>query len=133
MNPTLLATQAEDSGTKMSVGDAAIVALVGYGVVFLGIVMLMVILYILLALAAIGLGITYYCFRFCFYVKEKAIISPDEFPIPEGEIYEAHRPQMVAWMKEVRALPARECWITSHDGLKLYGKYYECAPGATWN
>lgn len=46
MNPTLLATQAADSGTKMSVGDAAIVALVGYGVVFLGIVMLMVILYI---------------------------------------------------------------------------------------
>ena len=91
----------------------------------------MVIIYILLALAAIGLGITYYCFRFCFYVKEKAVISPDEFPIPEGEIYEAHRPQMMAWMKEVRALPARECWITSHDGLKLYGKYYECAPGAT--
>ncbi len=46
MNPTLLATQVADSGTKMSVGDAAIVALVGYGVVFLGIVMLMVILYI---------------------------------------------------------------------------------------
>ena len=36
MNPTLLATQVADSGTKMSVGDAAIVALVGYGVVFLG-------------------------------------------------------------------------------------------------
>ncbi len=46
MNPTLLATQVADSGTKMSAGDAAIVALVGYGVVFLGIVMLMVILYI---------------------------------------------------------------------------------------
>ena len=46
MNPTLLATQVADSGTKMGVGDAAIVALVGYAVVFLGIVMLMVILYI---------------------------------------------------------------------------------------
>lgn len=46
MNPTLLATQVADSGTKMSAGDAAIVALVGYAVVFLGIVMLMVILYI---------------------------------------------------------------------------------------
>ncbi len=91
----------------------------------------MIILYILLALAAIGLGITYYCFRFCFYVKKKVVISPDEFPIPEGKVYEAHRPQMVAWMKEVRALPSREYRITSHDGLKLYGKYYECAPGAT--
>ena len=46
MNPTLLAAQVADSGTKMGAGDAAIVALVGYGVVFLGIVMLMVILYI---------------------------------------------------------------------------------------
>lgn len=46
MNLALLAVQATDSGTKMEIGDAAIVALVGYGVVFLGIVMLMVILYI---------------------------------------------------------------------------------------
>lgn len=46
MNLALLAVKATDSGTKMEIGDAAIVALVGYGVVFLGIVMLMVILYI---------------------------------------------------------------------------------------
>lgn len=90
----------------------------------------MVFLYILLALGAIALAITYYCFRFCFYVKEKVVISPDDFPIPDGNVYEPHRPQMVAWMKEVRALPSREYWITSHDGLKLYGKYYECDPHA---
>lgn len=46
MNLALLAAQATDSGTKMEIGDAALVAVVGYGVVFLGIVMLMVILYI---------------------------------------------------------------------------------------
>lgn len=46
MNPTLLATQVADSGTKMSAGDAAIVALVGYAVVFLGIVFLMIVMYI---------------------------------------------------------------------------------------
>lgn len=46
MNLALLAAQTTDSGTKMEIGDAALVALVGYGVVFLGIVMLMVILYI---------------------------------------------------------------------------------------
>ena len=90
----------------------------------------MIILYILLALAALVLGITYYCFRFCFYVKDKAIIGPDEYPIPDGKVYEPHRDQMVAWMKEVRALPHKEYWITSHDGLKLYGRYYECTPGA---
>ncbi|MBQ3138507.1 MAG: OadG family protein [Ruminococcus sp.] len=46
MNLALLAAQTTDSGTKMEIGDAALVALVGYSVVFLGIVMLMVILYI---------------------------------------------------------------------------------------
>ncbi len=46
MNPTLLAAQVADSGTKMSVGDAALVAIVGYGVVFLGIVFLMIVMYI---------------------------------------------------------------------------------------
>ncbi len=90
----------------------------------------MVFIYILLCLVAVVLAISYICFRMAFYVKKKAVIGPNDFPIPEGEIYEPHRAQMVAWMKEVRALPHRECWITSHDGLKLYGKYYECAPGA---
>ncbi|MBO5344111.1 MAG: OadG family protein [Ruminococcus sp.] len=46
MNLALLAAQTTDSGTKMEIGDAALVAIVGYGVVFLGIVLLMVILYI---------------------------------------------------------------------------------------
>ncbi|MBR6580386.1 MAG: OadG family protein [Ruminococcus sp.] len=46
MNLALLAAQTTDSGTNMEIGDAALVAVVGYGVVFLGIVMLMVILYI---------------------------------------------------------------------------------------
>lgn len=90
----------------------------------------MVFLFILLCLAAIVLLISYICFRMAFYVKEKAIIGPNDFPIPDGEIYEPHRPQMVAWMKEVRALPSREFTIRSHDGLKLYGKYYQFSPSA---
>lgn len=90
----------------------------------------MVILYILLGVAALVLLISYICFRMAFYVKEKEIIGPNDFPIPDGKIYEPYREQMVAWMKEVRALPHREFTITSHDGLKLYGKYYEYAPGA---
>lgn len=89
----------------------------------------MVILYILLAVAAVVLLISYICFRIAFYVPKKMVIGPDDYPIPEGEIYEPHREQMVEWMKEVRALPCRECRITSHDGLTLVGKYYECAPG----
>ena len=90
----------------------------------------MIILSILLALVALVLLISYLCFRMAFYVKEKAILGPNDFPIPDGEIYEPHRPQMVAWMKEVRSLPHQEFTIRSHDGLKLYGKYFEFSPDA---
>ena len=90
----------------------------------------MILLYILLALAALCLIIAYICFRMAFYVPKKIIIGPDDYPIPDGEIYEPHREQMVAWMKEVRGLPCREITTTSHDGLTLYGKYYECDPHA---
>ena len=90
----------------------------------------MTLVWILLALAAIAVLISFFCFRFAFWVKEKEIIDPDDLPIPPGEVYEPHRPQMTAWIKEVRALPHRDVAIQSHDGLKLVGKYYEYAPGA---
>ncbi|MBO5162999.1 MAG: OadG family protein [Ruminococcus sp.] len=46
MNFALLAAQSADSGTKMNIGDAAIVAIFGYAVVFLGLILLMCVLYI---------------------------------------------------------------------------------------
>ena len=45
-------------------------------------------------------------------------------------MYEPHREQMIAWMKEVRSLPHQDVQIKSFDGLTLRGKYYECNPGA---
>ncbi len=90
----------------------------------------MVIVWILLGLAVICLFISYICFRMAFYVPKKIIIGPDDYPIPDGEIYEPYRAQMVAWMKEVRQLPCREITTTSQDGLTLYGKYYEYSPNA---
>lgn len=90
----------------------------------------MFLLWIAIALAVLCLGISYICFRIAFYVPHKHIIGPDEYPIPDGEIYEPYREQMVTWMKEVRALPSHAFTIVSHDGLTLYGRYYELAPGA---
>lgn len=90
----------------------------------------MAILWILLALAAIVLLVSYLCFRMACWVAKKELIGPNDFPIPEGTIYEPFRAQMTQWMKEVRALPHREYTITSHDGLTLYGKYYEYSPDA---
>lgn len=83
-----------------------------------------------LALAAAVLAISYLCYRIAFFVPKKVIYGPEDFPIPDGQIYEPHREQMIAWMKEIRALPYREFTIESFDGLSLYGKFYELSPQA---
>ena len=82
----------------------------------------------LILIPAVILLISYICFLLAFYAKRKA--PSEEYSTPPGEIYEPYRAQMVQWMKEVRAMAFEECEITSHDGLRLYGKYYEYAPSA---
>lgn len=88
------------------------------------------VLYILGAAAVLVLAVCLVCFRLAFYVSKKDRTPTEEFPIPQGKIYEPYREQMVAWMKEVRAMPSEDFYIRSFDGLKLHGKYYEYAPGA---
>lgn len=90
----------------------------------------MVFLWILLAAAAFALLVSYISFRMAFFVPHKQIIGPDDYPIPDGEIYEPHREQMITWMKEIRAMPRQNFTITSFDRLTLSGTYYEYAPGA---
>lgn len=92
-----------------------------------------ILLYLLGAVAAAGLLVllsAYICYHITFHVPKKRPVSKEEFPIPDGEIYEPFRDAMTAWMKEVRALPHKEFAITSFDGLTLHGKFYEYAPGA---
>lgn len=74
--------------------------------------------------------IAYICYRMAFYAPPRKPLPEDEIPIPEGKIYEAYREHMEAWVREVRALPHEDVEITSFDGLKLRGKFYEYAPGA---
>lgn len=74
--------------------------------------------------------VAYVCFYLAFYVPKSLKEEKEEFPIPRGKTYEPYRDTMVTWIKEVRALPSEDFIITSFDGLKLYGKYYEYAPGA---
>ena len=90
----------------------------------------MVILSLLLGAALIVLGIAWVCYRMAFYASDKDKSQKEEYPIPDGKIYEPYRESMVRWIKEVRALPHEDLEITSHDGLTLRGRYYEYAPGA---
>ena len=90
----------------------------------------MLILWILLGLAVLVLITSYICFRMAFYADRKPVKDAPEYDLPPGKIYEPFWDVMRKWMQEVRALPYEEMTITSFDGLRLYGKYYECAPGA---
>lgn len=85
---------------------------------------------VLLVIAAIVLLIAYICFRMAFYVPKMRPVETEEYPIPDGEVYEPYREQMISWIKQTRALPHEDMQITSFDGLTLCGRYYEYAPGA---
>jgi fermentation-respiration switch protein FrsA (DUF1100 family) len=50
--------------------------------------------------------------------------------LPPGKIYEPFFDQMRSWALETRNTPHEDVSITSFDGLRLTGKYYEYAPGA---
>ncbi len=85
---------------------------------------------IIAALAVILLTASLVCFILVFYSKKRTPLKEDEYEIPEGEIYEAHRPQMEKWVKNSRTMPHEDFEITSHDGLVLRGRYYRYQEGA---
>ncbi len=89
-----------------------------------------VILGVIASLTVLVLAISYICFRMAFYTDRKNDPKEEEFSIPEGDIYLPYKDKMIDWMKEVRTLPSQEFTITSFDGLKLHGKYYEHKKGA---
>ena len=84
----------------------------------------------LLFVAALVLIVSYICFRMAFYADRSKQASPDVLDLPDGEVYKPFLPFMEECAKEVRAMPCEELHTTSFDGLPLYGRYYEYAPGA---
>lgn len=80
------------------------------------------------AVLAILLLATYWCYRMAFYADRS--IPQEEYPLPKGEIYEPFREKMIKWIQETRQMPHEELEITSFDGLKLRGRYFEFSPDA---
>lgn len=94
---------------------------------------MVVVSYILISLsllAMLAMAIAYVCFRMAFFVKEKEVVDLDHFSLPPGDVYEPYREVMKNWMIETEKLPHKRISVTSHDGLTLWGKYYEYSPGA---
>ena len=94
----------------------------------------MKILWILLAciagVAAIVVLISYICFRIAFYAPLSKRTPSGTVSLPEGEAYQAFRESIEKWAEEVRQMPHEDVSITSYDGLTLWGRFYEYAPGA---
>lgn len=70
------------------------------------------------------------CFFKIFFSVRKAPPADNEYPIPEGDIYEPFAEQMISWTKDLRAMKHSDVAIRSYDGLALRGKYYEYKKGA---
>ncbi len=69
------------------------------------------------------------CYFRVFYSPTRKPLAEGEYDIPAGKEYEAHRADMIRWIDMTRTMPCEELSITSHDGLTLRGRYYECNPG----
>ena len=81
-------------------------------------------------IAAAVLLISYVCFRMAFFVDRRKRQSTDIQELYKGEIYKPHLAYLSQCAQELRAMPCKEMETVSFDGLKLYGRYYEYAPGA---
>ena len=77
---------------------------------------------------AVLLLAVYWCYRMAFYADRS--VPQEEYPLPKGEIYEPCREQIKQWIRQIREMPHENVEITSFDGLKLRGRFYEYAPDA---
>ena len=67
------------------------------------------------------------CFFMTFYSFRGAKI--DQVFLPDGEEYQRFKPQIIQDIQDARNMNYVEMSITSFDGLKLVGKYYELEKG----
>ncbi len=79
------------------------------------------------AVAACFVGLLY-CYFAAFFSPQHGEQNP--YRLPPGRQYKACREEMNTLAGQLAALPFEPVEIRSYDGLRLYGRYYETAPGA---
>lgn len=83
---------------------------------------------IILALAALIPAFSYYAYRIAFLAPRRS--EEEQYALPRGKQYEVFHPHIQKCMDEMRARSYEEVYITSHDGKKLFARYYHSADGA---
>ena len=71
--------------------------------------------------AALTVGGAWYAYRTAFQADPKRIAPVRS--IPEGEEYAPHRELILRNIDDLLARPFERVSVTSHDGLRLVGKY----------
>lgn len=81
-----------------------------------------------ISVAIVILGFAYYCFRISFHVPK--IRHENLYEAPKGKQYANVAQRMAEISMIMESSPCEWVQIDSHDGTKLYGRYYEYYPGA---
>lgn len=84
----------------------------------------------IVAVLIIVLLLSYICYRLAFYVRPRNPQEKKALELPNGKAYEPFLQQIADLANETANTPHENMSITSFDGLKLYGKYYELNPNA---
>ncbi len=85
---------------------------------------------VFLFIAVIVLMTSYICFLKVFRTAKRKVLGEGEYDLPPGEMYEPFHPQIKRWVDSIRAMDRESVEITSFDGLKLRGYYYEYSPNS---
>lgn len=86
--------------------------------------MLYAIIGIVLLVIILAFFITsYVVYKMAFARNDKIIGSPEEFP--DSEFYTPYADEMVKNIRVFGEVPYENVYITSHDGIKLHGRFYE--------
>ncbi len=83
-----------------------------------------IILTVIASVIALCLLAAFICYLLTFYSPKRKPVGENEYPTPEGKIYEPYREQMVEWIKKMRAHSNEDVEIKSFDGLTLRGRYF---------
>lgn len=78
-------------------------------------------------LFALVLGGSYYAYRLAFFSPME---GRDKIPEPIGKHYDPYRGTIEEMFRTILERPCEEVSITSHDGLRLVGRYYHTTDGA---
>ena len=92
----------------------------------------MIFLYVLLGILAFltiaALIIARVTYKMAFYYRQAP--DTDNYQIPEVRQYQENKDLMISMIKELDDIPFESVTITSHDGLKLFGRYYHVSDNA---